>query len=281
VRRRDLGKSGVSIPMVGQGTYLMEHDRAEDAIVAIRAGLDAGMTHIDTAELYGSGRVEELVARAIEGRRDEVFLVSKVLPSNASRAGTLRACDKSLKRLRTDHLDLYLLHWTGHHPLAETMAAFEELAEAGKIRHFGVSNFDVSDLEEAVGIVGEGRIACNQVLYHLEERRIEHRVMPYCEAHGIAVVGYSPFGQSHFVSERGAGYRALVEIGTAHRATPRQVALAFLVRRPSLFAIPKSSDRAHVLENGAAADLELSTDEIKRIDVAFPVAKDRGFLPSN
>jgi diketogulonate reductase-like aldo/keto reductase len=281
MRARTFGWTGVSLPVIGQGTYLMEYDQAADSIAALRAGLDLGMTHVDTAELYGSGKVEELVRRALEGRRDQVFLVSKVLPSNASRAGTIKACERSLKRLGTDHLDLYLLHWTGSHPLQDTLAAFEELERAGKIRFFGVSNFDVRDLEQAVDVVGERRIACNQVLYHLEERRIEHRVIPFCEAHGIAVVGYSPFGQGHWVSERSPGFRVLAEIAKAHGATPRQVALQFLIRRPSLFAIPKTSNRAHAAENAAAAELDLSADELARIDAAFPVARDRGFLPTN
>jgi diketogulonate reductase-like aldo/keto reductase len=278
---RKLAWTGVSIPVVGQGTYLMEHDPPEEALAALRAGLDVGLTHIDTAELYGSGRVEQLVGRAIEGRRDETFLVSKVLPSNATRAGTLAACERSLKRLRTDRLDLYLLHWTGHHPLEETLAAFEELERSGKIRFFGVSNFDVGDLEQAIAIVGERRIACNQVLYHLEERRIERRVLPFCEAHDIAVVGYSPFGQGHFVSERSSGFRVLAEVAKAHGATPRQVALRFLVRKDSLFGIPKAANRQHVLDNSKATDFELTREEMKRIDDAFPIAKDRGFLPTN
>jgi diketogulonate reductase-like aldo/keto reductase len=281
MQKRKLGFTGVSIPIVGQGTYLMEHDRSEEALAALKAGIDLGMTHIDTAELYGSGRVEELVGRAIEGRRDELFLVSKVLPNNATRAGTVAACDRSLQRLRTDRLDLYLLHWPGHHRLEDTLAAFEDLERAGKIRFFGLSNFDVGELERAIAIVGERRIACNQVLYHLEERRIERRVLPFCEEHGIAVVGYSPFGQGHFVSERSAGFRVLAEIGKARGATPRQVALRFLVRRDSLFAIPKASTREHVVENAKAADVELTPADMKRIDEAFSIGKDRGFLPSN
>jgi len=210
-----------------------------------------------------------------------VFLVSKVMPSNATRSGTLKACEKTLKRLGTDHLDLYLLHWPGHHPLEDTLAAFEDLERSGKIRFFGLSNFDTTELERAIAIVGERRIACNQVLYHLEERRIEHRVMPFCEAHDIAVVGYSPFGQGHFVSERSASYRVLAEIAKSHGATPRQVALKFLVRREDLFAIPKTSNRAHVAENAKAADLVLTSDDLARIDAAFPLGRDRGYLPTN
>jgi diketogulonate reductase-like aldo/keto reductase len=281
MRQETLGWTGVSLPVVGQGTYLMEYDRAGDSIAALRAGLDLGMTHVDTAELYGSGKVEELVRRAIEGRRKDVFLVSKVMPNHATRAGTIAACDKTLKRLGTDHLDLYLLHWPGSHPLEQTLAAFEELESAGKIRYFGVSNFDVAELERAIAIVGERRIACNQILYHLEERRIEHQVMPLCEAHDIAVVGYSPFGQGHFVSERSAGYRVLSEVGKPHGANARQVALQFLIRKKGLFAIPKSSNPAHVAANAAAADLVLSEGDLRRIDAAFPIAKDRGYLPTN
>jgi diketogulonate reductase-like aldo/keto reductase len=238
MEKKTLGWTGVSLPIIGQGTYLMEHDREASAIAALQAGLALGMTHIDTAELYGSGRVEELVKRAVGDRRDDIFLVSKVMPSNATRAGTVRACEKSLQRLGTDHLDLYLLHWPGPHPLEQTFAGFDELERAGKIRFFGVSNFDVADLEQSISIVGEGRIACNQVLYHLEERRIERHVIPFCEAHDIAVVGYSPFGQGHWVSERSPGFRALADAAKAHQATPRQVALRFLVRKKNLFAIP-------------------------------------------
>ncbi len=281
MRREVLGWTGASVPVVGQGTYRMESDRADDAIAALKAGLDLGMTHVDTAELYGGGRVEELVRRAIEGRRDEVFLVSKVMPGNASRAGTIKACDKSLKRLGTDHLDLYLLHWPGQHPLEDTLGAFEELERAGKIRYFGLSNFDVHELGDAIAIAGQRRIACNQVLYHLEERRIEHRLIPFCEKHGIAVVGYSPFGQGHWISERSAGFRVLADIAKNHEATPRQVALQFLIRRKNLFAIPKASTVAHVADNARAAALVLSQDELGRIDAAFPVAKDRGDLATN
>ena len=281
MRSRKFGWTGVSVPVIGQGTYLMEHDRADDSIAALRAGLDLGMTHIDTAELYGSGRVEELLRRALEGRRDDVFLVSKVLPSHATRAGTIMACEKTLKRLGTDHLDLYLLHWPGQHPLQDTLSAFEELERSGKIRFFGVSNFDVSELEQALAIVGERRIACNQVLYHLEERRIEHRLLPFCEAHDIAVVGYSPFGQGRFVSERSVGFPVLSKIAKRQGATPRQVALQFLIRRPSLFAIPKTSNPVHAAENAKAADLDLTQEDQKRIEEAFPVGKDRGFLPTN
>ncbi|MDX1562555.1 MAG: aldo/keto reductase, partial [Gammaproteobacteria bacterium] len=187
------GALSEQVSLIGQGTWNLEYDREADAIKALRAGLDAGMTHVDTAELYGSGRVEKLVGRALEGRRDEVFLVSKVLPSNATRGAAISACEKSLKRLGTDRLDVYLLHWRGGTPLEETFDAFETLERDGKIRAFGVSNFDVDDIDEAVAIVGPGRIVCNQVLYHLGERGIEHAVIPKCVDQDIAVVAYSPF----------------------------------------------------------------------------------------
>jgi diketogulonate reductase-like aldo/keto reductase len=204
------------------------------------------------------------------GRRDEVFLVSKVLPSNASRRGTIAACDRSLKRLRTDRLDCYLLHWRGSFPLAETVAAFDDLVRAGKIRSWGVSNFDTDDLDEMLDVAGEGSIACNQVLYHLQERAIEHAVLPWCEQHGVAVVAYSPFGHDDFPSPRSKSGGVLQAIAEAHRATPRQVALAFLTRRPSLLAIPKAATPDHVAENVAAGDLTLSDNEIAALDQAFP-----------
>ncbi|MFS8609378.1 MAG: aldo/keto reductase, partial [Gammaproteobacteria bacterium] len=194
MRSAVFGPTGIDVPLIGQGTWNLEHDDPDEVIAALDAGLDAGMTHIDTAELYGNGRVEEMIAPLVRRRRDEIFLVSKVLPQNASYEGTREACERTLARLGTDHLDVYLLHWRGRVPLEETFRAFEALQEAGKIRAFGVSNFDVDDLEEAVNLVGEGRIACNQVLYHLNERSIETRVIPWCREHGVAVVAYSPFG---------------------------------------------------------------------------------------
>jgi diketogulonate reductase-like aldo/keto reductase len=211
-----------------------------------------------------------VIAEAIAGRRDEVFLVSKVLPQNASRAGTIAACERSLTRLETDRLDGYLLHWRGEHPLEDTFAAFEQLRREGKILSWGVSDFDEPDLDEALEIAGEGRIACDQVLYHLEERAIEHAVIPWCEAHGVAVVAYSPLGHGRFPGPRSKGGRILQEIASAHGATPRQVALRFLVRRPSLFAIPKASNPEHAAENAGAGDLRLTDDELARIDEAFP-----------
>ena len=270
------GASGRQASVIGQGTWNIERAERKEAVAALRKGLDLGMTHIDTAEMYGSGRAEEIVGEAIAGRRDGVFLVSKVLPNNASRRGTAAACEQSLKRMRTDRLDCYLLHWRGGEPLKDTIAAFGELRKAGKILSWGVSNFDVPDLEEALAIAGDGRIACNQVLYHLKERAIEHEVLPWCEAHGVAVVGYSPFGHDDFPSARTSGGRVLEEIAAAHQATARQVALAFLVRRPALFTIPKASSVEHAAENAAAGGLRLSEAEIARIDEAFPRGRSRG-----
>jgi diketogulonate reductase-like aldo/keto reductase len=276
MRQHTFGSTGTEVPIIGQGTWYIEQGRRDGAVAALRSGLDTGMTHIDTAELYGSGKAEEIVAEAIGGRRDEVFLVSKVMPQNASRAGTIAACEKSLARLRTNRLDCYLLHWRGRHPLEETIAAFEELRQDGKILSWGVSNFDADDLDEAEAIAGPGRIACNQVLYHLEERGIEHAVIPWCETHKVAVVGYSPFGHGGFPKLSTVGGRVLAEIAAAHGATPRQVALAFLVRRPSLFAIPKAADVTHVAENAAAGALPLAPAEIACIDAAFPLGRRGG-----
>jgi diketogulonate reductase-like aldo/keto reductase len=221
------------------------------------------------------------VGEAIAGRRNEMFLVSKVLPGNASRSGTRLACERSLARLDTDRLDCYLLHWRGRHPLEETIAGFEDLPRAGKILSWGVSNFDVPDLKEALTIAGqgEGRLACNQVLYHLQERAIEHAVLPWCESHGVAVTAYSPFGHGNFPGAHTEGGRVLAKIAEAHNATPRQVALAFLTRRPSLFAIPKASTPAHAEENARAGDLQLSDAEIALIDIAFPRGPRPRMLP--
>lgn len=268
MKHRDFGPTGRAVSVIGQGTWRLDDDRRSGALDALRRGLDAGMTHIDTAEMYGEA--EPLVAEAVGGRRDEVFLVSKVLPSNASRAGVAAACERSLKRLKTDRLDCYLLHWPGSTPLAETIGAFERLVEQGKILSWGVSNFDVDDLDEALRVAGEGRIACNQVLYHLEERAIEHAVIPWCEGHGVAVVAYSPFGSGDFPRDSSAGGKALAKIAAETGSSPRQVALAALTRRPSVIAIPKASSVAHALDNAAAGDLVLTEAQLGRIDQAFP-----------
>ncbi|WP_119681114.1 aldo/keto reductase [Indioceanicola profundi] len=268
MRHHVFGSTGRSVPVIGQGTWNLDLDDRRGAIAALRHGLELGMSHIDTAEMYGEA--EPLVAEAIAGRRDEVFLVSKVLPQNASRRGTRAACERSLARLKTDRLDCYLLHWRGGHPLADTIEALEELQSEGKILSWGVSNFDEGDLEEALAIVGPGRIACNQVLYHLEERAIEHAVIPWCEANNVAVVAYSPFGSGQFPGPRTEGGRLLAEIADAHGASSRQVALAALTRRPSLFAIPKTGQPVHAADNAAAGGLVLSDAELARIDAVFP-----------
>jgi diketogulonate reductase-like aldo/keto reductase len=280
MEHRPFGSTKREVAIIGQGTWYLEHGDAEMAIAALRGGLDLGMTHIDTAEMYGSGAAEELVGAAIAGRRDEVFLVSKVLPGNASRNGTIAACERSLKRLRTDRLDCYLLHWRGSHPLGDTVAAFEQLRADGKILSWGVSNFDVDDLDEIRGIAGAGKPACNQVLYHLRERAIEHGVIPWCEGNGVAVVAYSPFGHvGGFPAPQSAGGRVLKEIADRHNSTPRQVALSFLTRRPCTFAIPKASNPEHAAENAGAGALDLSEAELARIDAAFPLGAPPRSLP--
>jgi diketogulonate reductase-like aldo/keto reductase len=278
MERRRFGRTGRDVAVIGQGTWELDRGDRRTAIAALREGLDRGMTHIDTAEMYGDA--ELIVARAIAGRRDEVFLVSKVLPEHATRKGTIRACEQSLRRFRTDRLDSYLLHWAGEHPLEGTIAAFEELQQAGKILSWGVSNFDVHELEAARAIAGDGQIACNQVLYHLEQRGIEHAVLPWCRKHGVAVVGYTPFGQRRFPGPRSPGGRVLHEIAAAHGATPRQVALRFLVRRAPLFAIPKAARPEHVAENAGAGSLRLTAADLARIDRAFPRGRRPRALPT-
>jgi len=277
---RAFGPADSLVSVIGQGTWNIDIGERSRAIAALRRGLDLGMNHIDTAEMYGAGEAEKMIGRAILGRRDEVFIVSKVLPSHASRSGTVAVCENSLARLGTDRLDCYLLHWRGKYPLEETIAGFEDLKHDGKILSWGVSNFDVDDLDEVVSIAGEGSFACNQVLYHLRERAIEHAVLPWCEEHGVAVVGYSPFGHSgSFPEPRTAPGRVLNQIASAHNATPRQVALRFLVRRPSLFTIPKASSPEHVTENAGAGSLRLSKDELARIDEAVPLSPHHRGLP--
>lgn len=277
--QRSFGISGPAVPSIGQGSWYSEQGDRREAIAAFRRGLDLGLSHIDTAEMYGDGRAEALIGEAIEGRRDEVFLVSKVLPHNASRRGVQAACERSLQHLKTDRLDCYLLHWRGPHPLSETFAAFETLKQEGKILSWGVSNFDEDDLDEALAAAGKGRIACNQVLYHLHERAIEHAVIPWCERNGVAVVAYSPFGHDDFPAAGSAPGKVLAEVAASHDTTPRQVALAFLTRHPSVFAIPKAGRIAHVEDNAGALDLTLSETEIARIDTAFPRGRKPASLP--
>jgi diketogulonate reductase-like aldo/keto reductase len=268
------------VASIGQGTWKIEDSAGDGAITALRRGLDLGLTHIDTAEMYGSGASERIIGKAIEGRREQVFLVSKVLPNHASKNGTLAACEKSLAHLRTDRLDCLLLHWRGRVPLEETIGAFETLVRQGKILAWGVSNFDVADLDDVAAIAGPGHPACNQVLYHLKERAIEHAVLPWCAKHGSAVVAYTPFGQSPgmYAGESKSG-RVLREIADSRGATPRQVALRFLLRRPEIFVIPKAADVAHVTENAGTYNVELSDSDVARIDAAFPRGKAPRDLP--
>lgn len=278
---RQFGPTGHDVPILGQGTWNVptRGDAAEEVKRALRRGVELGMTHIDTAEMYGDGASERLIGEAIRGlAREELFLVSKVLPSNASYTNTIRACDASLKRLGTDYLDCYLLHWRGSVPLAETMRALEQLIDDGKIRSLGVSNFDVADLQEALEVLDRYPIACNQVLYHLGERTIEEHEIPFCREHDIAIVGYTPFGRGDWTDHRGAD--ALAAVARKHGATARQVILAFLTREPEVFTIPKASSIAHVEENAAAGDLRLDEDDIAAIDAAFPVRRRRGGLPA-
>jgi diketogulonate reductase-like aldo/keto reductase len=278
MRLQPFGSSGHEVSVIGQGTWYIDRGNRKSAVATLRRGIDLGMTHIDTAEMYGDA--EPVVAEAVAGRRNEIFLVSKVLPGNASRRGTITACERSLARLKTDRLDCYLLHWRGAYPLAETVAAFEELVSAGKIRGWGVSNFDAGDLGEMLAVAGPGKIACNQVLYHLAERAIEHAVLPWCEQHGVALVAYSPFGHNDFPQPGSKAGRVLQAIADAHGASPRQVALAFLTRAPSVFAIPKASTPEHAADNAAAGKLVLGRDEIAALDDAFPRGPKPRSLPT-
>jgi diketogulonate reductase-like aldo/keto reductase len=268
MKHKKFGTTGHDVSVIGQGTWYLDRGDRKQAVAALGRGIDLGMTHIDTAEMYGDA--ELVIAEAIAGRRDETYLVSKVLPSNASRRGTVEACERSLKRLQTDRLDCYLLHWRGSFPLAETVGAFEQLVKSGKIRSWGVSNFDADDLDELLEVAGSGKIACNQVLYHLQERAIEHAVIPWCAKHDVAVVAYSPFGHDDFPKANSKGGEALQAIAKRHGVSARQVALSFLAREANVFAIPKASSAEHAADNAAAGDLVLNADEISAIDRAFP-----------
>jgi diketogulonate reductase-like aldo/keto reductase len=277
MQRKAWGTTGTQVSVIGQGTWYIDHGNHAAAVSALQQGLDLGMTHIDTAEMYDDAEV--VVADAIKGRRDEVFLASKVLPSNASRAGTIKAAERSLARMRTDRMDCYLLHWRGGYALEDTVSAFEQLKKDGKILSWGVSNFDADDLQEIYEVAGKGQIACNQVLYHLKERAIEHSVIPWCEAHGVTVTAYSPFGHNDFPASTSEGGRVLQQIAAAHGATPRQIALAFLTRTPAVVTIPKGSSAAHAAQNAAAGGLKLDAAEIAQLDKAFPLGREPGHLP--
>ena len=260
---------GETVPALGQGTWMMATRRQKrtDEIAALRLGVDLGMTVIDTAEMYGDGAAEELVAAALGRRRSDIFLVSKVMPQHASRQGAISACEASLRRLETDRLDLYLLHWRGSIPLADTLAAFDELIRAGKIRHWGVSNFDTDDMEELARLSTglPSPVACNQVLYNLTRRGIEHDLLPWCERHRVPVMAYSPLEQAKLVNHRKVG-----EIARRLGATPAQVALAWVMREKQVIAIPKSGRVNGVQENRGALDISLEPDDLAAIDDAFP-----------
>jgi diketogulonate reductase-like aldo/keto reductase len=271
MRTRRFGRVDLEIPVIGLGTWNIERDDRAQAIAALRRGIELGLTHIDTAEMYGNGRAEAIVAEAIASQRDRIFLVSKVLPQHAGAAACRRACEASLRRLGTDHLDLYLLHWRGDTPLAETIGAFEALREAGKIRAWGVSNFDHEDLDE-VEAIAPGRVAANQVLYHLLDRTIEHTVVPWCEQRGVAVVAYSPFGSSDGFPRK----ESFGDLPERLGGTPRQLALAYLTRRPSVLAIPKAARVAHVEELAGADRVTLDSASIAAIEARFPLAPWRG-----
>ncbi|CDZ25711.1 aldo/keto reductase [Neorhizobium galegae] len=259
--------SGISVPALGLGTWMMGEDtrKAGIEIESLKRGLDLGLTLIDTAEMYGEGGAEKITAQAIAGRRDEVFLVSKVYPWNASRKGVIEACERSLNRLKTDRLDLYLLHWRGEHPLTETVAGFEELRRAGKIGAWGVSNFDLDDMLELMDVPDGENCAANQVLYNLSRRGIEYDLLPWCQERGIPVMAYSPIEQGR-LSRSGE----LIRIAKAYQATPAQVALAFLLERDGVIAIPKSANPDRIAENAEAVELELSEEDWTALDAAFP-----------
>lgn len=259
--------SGEEIPALGQGTWHIGEDarRRHEEIAALRLGLDLGMSMIDTAEMYGDGASEELVGEAIAGRRDEVFLVSKVLPSHATRRGTIIACERSLRRLGTDRLDLYLLHWRGPTPLEETLEAFDALVRTGRIRTWGVSNFDVSDMEELVGIPGGPAVQTDQVLYNLQRRGIEWDLLPWCRARRIPIVAYSPIEQGRLLE-----HPTLRRVAHRHGVTPAQAALAWVLSRDGVCAIPKAGTPEHVRENRAALDIRLTKEDFTALDHAFP-----------
>jgi diketogulonate reductase-like aldo/keto reductase len=259
--------SGEKVPAFGQGTWLMGErpDQRTEEIAALRHGIDLGMTVIDTAEMYGHGASETLVGEAIKGRRDEIFLVTKVLPSNAGFEAVIKACERSLRHLATDRIDLYLLHWRGGVPFEETIRAFDRLVSVGKIRHWGVSNMDPDDMEELIGIPGGGAVQTNQVLYNLTRRGIEFDLLPWCRDHGLPIMAYSPIEQGRVLS-----HPVLQSIAHAHGATPAQIALAWLLHQDGVIVIPKSGRRDHVEENRKALDVSLDADDLMRLDEAFP-----------
>ncbi|MDX2265502.1 MAG: aldo/keto reductase [Hyphomicrobiales bacterium] len=262
--------AGEDVPVLGQGTWGMGEKsfRRADEVAALRLGLDLRMTLIDTAEMYGDGGAEIVVAEAISGRRNEVFIVSKVVPSHASRLGVLSACEQSLRRLRTDRIDLYLLHWRGGTPLAETVAAFEALKASGKIRHWGVSNFDAADMAELAGVANGKNVQTDQVLYNLTRRGVEYDLLPWCRERRIPVMAYSPVEQGVLAEDE-----RLAKVANRHGLSRSQVALAWVLRQDGVIAIPKASSPDHVRENRAAHDLRLVSEDLYELDRAFPPPK--------
>ncbi|QBP73781.1 aldo/keto reductase [Herbaspirillum huttiense] len=260
-------RNGAQVPALGQGTWNMGESAAAASteVRALQAGIDLGMTLIDTAEMYADGQSERVVGKAIAGRREQVYLVSKVLPHNASERGTIAACEASLKRLGTDHLDLYLLHWRGSHPLSATIAGMETLMAQGKIRGWGVSNLDTDDMDELADAPGGEQVLCNQVLYNLSRRGIEFDLLPQAEQSGVAVMAYSPIEQGRILKQA-----ALKAVAQRHGVTPAQVALAWVLRRPGVIAIPKAADVAHVEANRACLALHLNENDYSELDAAFP-----------
>jgi diketogulonate reductase-like aldo/keto reductase len=268
-------RNGERVPALGQGTWHMGDDRrrAAEEAAALTLGIDLGMTLIDTAEMYGSGGAEEVVAEAAKGRRDRLFIVSKVLPYNASQKGVVEACERSLRRLKTDRIDLYLLHWRGSVPLAETLAGFVRLQRDGKIRHHGVSNFDLDDMQEWVALAGGEDVAANQILYNLSSRGSEWELIPWCRERRIAIMAYTPLGQGRMLQ-----HKALAEIAGLHGATAAQVALAWLLSKDGTMVIPKATRPEHVRENRGALDLRLAADDLVALDRAFASPKGRTAL---
>ena len=261
---------GERVPAFGMGTWHMgENARlAGEETASLRLGIELGLELIDTAEMYGSGRAEEIVGEAIKGQRHRLFIVSKVLPYNASLRGTIEACEKSLKRLKTDRIDLYLLHWRGSHPLADTLAAFERLQRDGKIRHHGVSNFDTDDMQEWISLNGGDAVAANQILYNLSRRGPEWELIPWCRKRRIAIMAYTPLGKGRLL-----GNKALGEVAARHGATPAQVALAWLLRQDGTMVIPKATKSEHVRENFGALQVQLTQEDLGALDRAFPPPK--------
>jgi diketogulonate reductase-like aldo/keto reductase len=267
VMRTTTLQAGEQVPVLGQGTWNMgdRSDRRTEEINALRAGLDCGMRLIDTAEMYGDGAAEDLVGEAISGRRDDAFIVSKVLPQNASRRGTVKACEQSLRRLGTGHIDLYLLHWRGPVPLDETLQAFDQLLRDGKIRHWGVSNFDIDDMAELAALPATTPPATNQILYNLTRRGVEYDLLPWSSSRSMPLMAYSPLEQNRLLDKP-----ALQEIAARHGATPAQIALAWVLRQPDMIAIPKAGTAEHVMQNYKALEIQLTAADLAALDIAFP-----------